>query len=185
MAELFQRLWAWLHTHEGKKIFRYLMVSVITTGVSLVVLALVYGVFRWWTEVPSTIFANAVATFPSYWLNRNWAWGKSGRSHIRKEVIPFWVVAAAGIAFSVIGASVARHIGQTHHLAHIYQTVLVLAANVLSFAIFWVVKLLLFNKLFHVGTLLEEIDEHLDMEEHAGPAAPAAAGGSPEGASIR
>ena len=46
MTELFQRLWAWLHTHEGKKIFRYLMVSVITTGVSVVVLALVYGVFH-------------------------------------------------------------------------------------------------------------------------------------------
>lgn len=183
MAELFQRLWAWLHTHEGKKIVRYLTVSVITTGVSVGVLGLVYGVFGWWSEVPSTIFANAVATFPSYWLNRNWAWGKSGRSHLTREVIPFWVVAAAGIAFSMIGASVVGHFGQTHHLPHAVQTVLVMAANVVSFGIFWILKLLLFNRLFHVPALMEEIDEHLDMEEH--PTAPLAAEANPEGAGVR
>ena len=73
MSERIERLWAWLHTHEGRKIFRYTMVSVISTAVSFVVLALVYGVLRLWTEVPSTVFANSVATFPSYWLNRQWA----------------------------------------------------------------------------------------------------------------
>ncbi|HEX3946139.1 MAG TPA: GtrA family protein [Acidimicrobiales bacterium] len=189
MTELFQRLWAWLHTHEGRKLFRYLMVSVISTGVSFLVLFLVYGVFRWWTEIPATIFANAAATVPSYWLNRNWAWGKSGRSHLTKEVLPFWLIAAAGIAFSVIGAAVARHLGQTHHLGHTEQTALVLLANVLSFAVFWVIKLLLFNRMFHVPTLIAEIDEHLDVEEHRGTPAAATqstgAGERPEGAGIR
>jgi len=185
MAELFQRLWTWLHTHEGKKIFRYLMVSVITTAVSQLVLLLVYGVLGLWTEVPSTIFANAVATVPSYWLNRNWAWGKTGRSHLTKEVIPFWSVAAAGIAFSMIGAAFAAHIGQTHDLPHIAQTILVMVANVVSFAIFWVLKLLLFNRLFHVPNLLEELDEHLDMTEHAGTVTTPLPGGSREGAGIR
>jgi putative flippase GtrA len=158
-----QAIYDWLHTHEGRKIFRYSMVSVISTAVSLIVIALVYGVFHWWTEVPSTVFGNAVATFPSYWLNRKWAWGKHGRSHFMKEVVPFWVVAAAGIAFSIIGASIARHYGIKYNLDHLEQTVLVLVANVLSFAIFWVLKLLLFNKLFQHE--LEEFDEHLAEEE--------------------
>ncbi|HWF14941.1 MAG TPA: GtrA family protein, partial [Acidimicrobiales bacterium] len=130
---------------------------------SLIVIALVYGVFHWWSEVPSTVFGNAVATFPSYWLNRKWAWGKHGRSHFLKEVVPFWAVAAAGIAFSIIGASIARHYGIKYNLDHFEQTVLVLVANVLSFAIFWVLKLLLFNKLFQHE--LEEFDEHLSEEE--------------------
>ncbi len=161
-----ERLWAWLHTHEGKKIFRYTMVSVISTVVSFVVLFLVYGVFQWWTEVPSAIFANSVAAFPSYWLNRNWAWGKSGRSHLMKEVVPFWVMAVIGIAFSIVGASVARHIGTEHHLSHTEQTAVVLAANFLSFAIFWVLKLFFFNKMFKTDEL-DEIEEHLETEEHA------------------
>jgi putative flippase GtrA len=153
----------WLHTHEGRKIFRYTMVSVISTAVSTIVIVIVYGVAKLWTEVPSTIFGNAVATFPSYWLNRRWAWGKSGRSHFVKEVLPFWVMAALGIAFSIIGASLARHIGQHFKLGHLELTVLVLVANVVSFAVFWVVKLLVFNRLFKVE--LEEFDEHLAAEE--------------------
>jgi putative flippase GtrA len=166
MAALVQRVWEWLHTHEGKKVFRYSMVSVISTAVSAVTLAIVYGVIHIWTEVPSAIFANSVATVPSYWLNRSWAWGKSGRSHLMKEVLPFWGMAAASIAFSIIGASVARHIGTTHHLEHFEQTVLVVAVNILSFGVFWILKLLLFNRLFRAPSLIEEIDEHIDAEEH-------------------
>jgi hypothetical protein len=36
-------------------------------------------------------------------------------------------------------------------------------ANFLSFAVFWVVKLLVFNRMFKVE--LEEFDEHLTVEE--------------------
>jgi putative flippase GtrA len=156
-------LYAWLHTHEGRKIFRYTMVSVISTAVSTIVIILVYGAFHVWTEIPSTIFGNAVATFPSYWLNRKWAWGKHGRSHLVKEVLPFWVMAALGIAFSIVGAALARNIGHHYKLAHLDQTVLVLVANFLSFSVFWVVKLLVFNRMFKV--VLEEFDEHLTVEE--------------------
>jgi putative flippase GtrA len=154
---------AWLHTHEGRKLFRYTMVSVISTAVSLTVIALVYGVFHWWTEVPSTIFGNAVATFPSYWLNRRWAWGKGGRSHWLKEVAPFWVMSALGIAFSIIGASLARHFSIVHHFGNLEKTATVELANVLSFAVFWVLKLIVFNRMFKVE--LAEFDEHLTAEE--------------------
>jgi putative flippase GtrA len=163
VLDRFHTFYAWLHTHEGRKLFRYTMVSVISTVVSLVVISLVYGVLKLWTEVPSTIFGNAVATFPSYWLNRQWAWGKSGRSHFMKEVVPFWVMAALGIAVSIVGASLARRVGHHFHLGHLEQTVLVLGANVASFAVFWVIKLLIFNHLFKVQ--LEEFDEHLTTEE--------------------
>jgi putative flippase GtrA len=154
----------WLHTHEGRKLFRYTMVSVISTGVSLVVIAIVYGAFHL-TEVKSTIIGNAVATFPSYWLNRKWAWGKHGRSHLLKEVAPFWFLAAVGIAFSIVGASLAKHVVHSLKLGNLESTLVVLVANVLSFSIFWVIKLLLFNRLFRVE--LEEFDEHLTAEELA------------------
>jgi putative flippase GtrA len=162
MPEYVERFWLWLHTKEGVKVFRYSMVSVISTVVSFTVLFLVYGVGRLWTEVPSTVFANAVATFPSYWLNRNWAWGKTGRSHLVREVLPFWAMSALGIAFSIVGASVARDLGEHH--GHLERTALVLIANLVSFAIFWLLKLAVFNRLFHVPSLLTEMDEHLDLE---------------------
>ena len=159
MPELLERFVLWLSTPEGKKIFRYSMVSVISTLVSFSVLFIVYGLARLWSEVPDTVFANVVATFPSYWLNRNWAWGKSGRSHLVREVLPFWVMSFLGIAFSIVGATVARHLGMGH--SHLVRTVLVLFANLVSFGIFWLAKLALFNRLFHVPALREEIEEHL------------------------
>ena len=163
MLDRLQALRDWLHTHEGRKILRYSMVSVISTAVSLVVIAIVYGVFHLWSEVPSTVFGNIVATFPSYWLNRKWAWGKHGRSHFWKEVVPFWTMALAGIAFSIIWASLARHWAIKYQLNHVETTVLVMAANVMSFAVFWVLKLLVFNRLFQQE--LAEFDEHLTHEE--------------------
>ncbi len=38
MSSSVTNLWAWLHTHEGKKLFRYTMVSAISTMVSFIVL---------------------------------------------------------------------------------------------------------------------------------------------------
>lgn len=165
MADLVVRLWDWLHTREGKKIFRYTMTSVISTAVSLVVLALVFGVLRLWSEVPSTIFANVVAAFPSYWLNRKWAWGKSGRSHMVKEVLPFWTMSLTSIAFSMVGASAARALGTMWHLQHVEQTLLVLTANVVSFGIFWILKLIVFNHTFRVPALVDELGTQVRLEE--------------------
>ena len=157
-----QAFYDWLHTHEGRKLFRYTMVSVISTVVSLITILIVFGKLHW-SEVPSTVFGNAVATFPSYWLNRKWAWGKHGRSHFMKEVVPFWSAAAAGIAFSILWAALAHHIAVANGLSHLAATLLVLFANFMSFAVFWVLKLLLFNRVFK--TELEEFDEHLVHEE--------------------
>jgi len=122
------------------------------------VLIVVYGLLHLWGEVTSTVFANAMATIPSYHLNRKWAWGKTGRSHVAKEIVPFWVMAAAGIAFAMVGAAVVRHLSLEHHLSHTVTSILVVLANIVSFGIFWILKLLLFNRLFHVHTL-EELDE--------------------------
>jgi putative flippase GtrA len=184
MSDLVKVVWDWLHTREGRKIFRYTMTSVITTGVSLFVLGLVFGVLRLWSEVPSTLFANVTAAFPSYWLNRRWAWGKSGRSHVLKEVLPFWVMSLASIAFSMVGASLARYVGNHFRLDHFDETILVLTANVLSFGIFWVLKLMVFNRTFKVPTLLEEVDEHLRAEDGASaPGVPA--GGDSERLGVR
>jgi putative flippase GtrA len=139
--------------------FRYTMVSVISTLVSVTVLGLVYGVFQWWTEVPSTLFANVVATVPSYYLNRSWAWGKTGRSHVRREVLPFWGLSIAGMLLSIVTSTEARNIGLAHFAHHhTIRTLLVLGANLMAFGVLWVVKFLVFNRLFHVSPVSEDAE---------------------------
>ena len=148
MLSRLRTFYDWLHTHEGRKIFRYTMVSVISTAVSTIVIVLVYGVAKLWSEVPSTIFGNAVATFPSYWLNRQWAWGKSGRSHFVKEVLPFWVMSITGIGFALITSTWAHNFADSHHLHHLARTGLVVGANVAAFGILWLLKFIILNRLF-------------------------------------
>ena len=158
-----EHLWEKRDTPEARKLFRYTMVSVVSTAVSFVTLGVVFGLLHLWGEVASTVFANVVASVPSYFLTRNWVWGKTGRSHLVKEIIPFWVMSALGIAFSIVGAALARHYAIKYNLDHFETTLLVLAANVFSFAIFWVAKMLVFNRLFR--TELDEFDERLTQEE--------------------
>lgn len=151
-------LWQKRDTPEAKQLFRYSTVSVVSTVVSFAVLALVFGVLHLAGPIWSTIIANVVAVVPSYYLNRKWVWGKGGRSHLVKEIVPFWAMSAIGVVVSIFGAAIARHIGEAHHLSHFDQTVLVLAANVASFGIFWALKYMVFNRLFRVHPL-EELDE--------------------------
>jgi putative flippase GtrA len=153
-----EHLWQKRDTPEAKKLIRYTMVSVISTVVSAGTLAIVFGLLHLWGEVGSTVFANAVATVPSYFLSRSWVWGKGGRSHLVKEIIPFWTMSALGIVVSIFGAAAAKHIGQHFGLSHFEQTVLVVVANVASFAIFWVLKFLVFNRIFKIHPV-EELDE--------------------------
>src|SRR5687768_15644647 len=92
---------------EGKKLVRYTMVSIISVIFSQIILAMMFGVFHW-TARSANIMATAVGTVPSYELNRKWAWGKKGRGHFLKEVLPFWTLAFIGLAFSTWAAGFAE-----------------------------------------------------------------------------
>jgi putative flippase GtrA len=124
------------------------LVSAISALIALVVLTIVYGVLRLWTEVPSTLFANVVAGIPSYLLNRQWVWGKSGRSHVWREIVPFWVMSLIGIAFALFAAALAHDVADTHHLHHLARTALVVGANIAAFGILWLLKFIILNRLF-------------------------------------
>lgn len=143
--------WSLYRTDAGRKMIRYSAVSVISAAVSFTVLGIVYGVLRLWTEVPSALFANVVAGVPSYYLNRRWVWGKSGRSHLMKEVVPFWATAAAGIALSLLAADIARHLGTTYHLHHLTRTALVLGANLAAWGALWVARFFVLNVAFRTA----------------------------------
>ena len=148
MRDAVTRFWRFCRTPEGLKLIKYTMVSAISAATSLLILTIVYGVLRLWTEVISVLFSNVMAGIPSYFLNRQWVWGKSGRSHIWREVLPFWVMSLTGIGFALFTANVAHNYADAHHLHHLVRTVLVVGANVAAFGILWVLKFLILNRLF-------------------------------------
>jgi putative flippase GtrA len=148
MKSALSRLWQFCHTPEGLKVLRYTAVSAISALTSLIILTIVYGVFKLWTEVVSTLFANIMAGIPSYLLNRQWVWGKSGRSHLWREILPFWVMSLTGIGFALLTASWAHNYADAHHLQHLARTALVVVANVSAFGILWLLKFIILNRLF-------------------------------------
>jgi putative flippase GtrA len=155
---LFARLRQMVAHPSSVKVIKYAGVSVISTIVSQVTLLLVFGVFHLMSEVPANLVANVLATIPSYVLNRRWVWGKSGKSHFWKEVAPFWILSFVGLAFSSLAVWIAGDIARSHGLSHGATALLVNLANLLSFAILWVVKFVIYNKLFHVAPV--EYEEH-------------------------
>jgi putative flippase GtrA len=148
MVEAVRKLWRLAGTPEGLKLVKYTAVSAISALTSIVVLTIVYGVFQLWSPVVSTLFANIVAGVPSYILNRRWVWGKSGRSHWWREVLPFWVMSLTGIGFALFTANLAKDFAATHHLQHLARTVLVVGANIAAFGVVWLLKFMILNRLF-------------------------------------
>jgi putative flippase GtrA len=139
----------------GKKFLKYSAVSVVSVAVNLVMLVFAFGILGW-SAAPSNIFAVAVSAVPSYYLNRAWAWGKRGRSHFMKEVVPFWALAFLGLVISTIAVHIVGD--NVKHLHHAVQTVIVALTNVGAFGVLWIVKFVIFNELLfkHHPEVLED-----------------------------
>lgn len=146
----------WARSSEGKKALKYTAVSVISTAFSQAAFILVYG-FHAFGARGSAIFATCMGTIPSYYLNRNWAWGKSGRSHLVKEVLPFWGLALVGLVFSTWAVDF-THTHITGIRSNVEHTAILAAAYLGAFGTLWILKFLIFNRFLF-------IDHHLPREE--------------------
>src|SRR5579872_5825246 len=94
------RAHSYLRTPEGAKLLRYSGVSVVSTVFSLGLLFFFFNIIKLASATESNLLATSIASVPSYYLNRTWAWGKTGRSHLMREVVPFWVIAIVSIILS-------------------------------------------------------------------------------------
>ncbi len=128
---------------------RYTLVSIISVFVSLVVLFVTFYFFHWSART-ANIVAVGVSAIPSYMLNRAWAWGKTGRSHMLKEVVPFWAMAFLGLVLSTWAAVFTR--ANAHYIttSRLGVTLLVMVSNILSFGVLWFGKFMILNKVLFV-----------------------------------
>jgi len=151
---------AQLDTPERRKFIRYTVASAISVAVTVTLQLLGYGVFHvkggW-----SGFIASAVAAFPSYYLNRSWVWGKSGRSHLTGEVLPFWGMALFGVFFSMAVSHYADQAAHSWTDSHPLRTLVVTGSSVVGFGVLWLLKYVIFNKILFVHHP-EDLDPVLD-----------------------
>ncbi len=132
-------------TPTGRKLIKYTMVSIVSVIIGQALLAIFFGLLRW-SAVTSNVFAVGLSAVPSYYLNRAWAWGKRGRSHFLKEVVPFWAMAFLGLALSTVFADFAEDRALNYTDSRLVQTMIVNAAALAAFGVLWIGKFVILNK---------------------------------------
>lgn len=152
-------LLAWLRSPIGRRALRYSAVSAICIVISQVVLFVTFGVARLASAVDCNIIATAAAVVPSYYLNRAWAWGKRGSSHLWREVVPFWALAFLGLALSLIAVDVAARVARDLGLAHLMVAVVVNVASFAAYGVNWVGKFIIFDRLLFVERRAPRVQE--------------------------
>lgn len=153
-------------TRSVHKFIRYSMVSAVAIVISQVVILICAWLFRF-----SGVTANAVgavaSTPASYELNRKWAWGKRGKSHLWREVVPFWALTVAGFLGSTVTVGIADSECQSHHVDGLVRALVIMGASLFAYGVIWIAKFVIFNRLVFAAP--------------AAPAGTAVAGNSADG----
>jgi putative flippase GtrA len=162
-----------------RRFLRYSSVSAVSTSVSLGGLYLFFRVLHVGTATDCNLLATAIASIPAYYLNRTWAWGKSGRSHVLREVVPFWIVTILGVVLSTTAVHFAAIEAKNHHLSKGSETLAVEFANFFTYGVLWFAKFSFFNRyLFKAKTEAGDEEEVVVAQDagggHVSPSAPAA-----------
>ncbi len=168
---------------------RYSLVSVINVVVGqalLFVLVRLFTATTDWSNGVSWTTANIVAVslgaLPAYYLNRMWVWGKRGRSHLTREILPFWGFAFAGLVLSTVAVNLAANLTDVKIVANL--------ANITAFGVLWVVKFFVLDSMVFGAGHHGEPDDASDGDgavagsaatDGAGPDGAVADGAGPDG----
>lgn len=122
--------------HKGPKYVLVSVVNVLFGG------GLLFMFQKWMPPVEANLLSVCISAVPAYYMSRYWVWGKRGKSHLKKEVLPFWIFVVAGLVLSTIFISFADN--------HTDNRVVILFVQLSAFGVLWVLRFFLFDKLFHV-----------------------------------
>ncbi len=148
----------------GRRALRYSATSAVGVAGTQILLQLM--LFTTLEEYTANFLATSMMSVPAFLLNKHWVWGKSGKAHLRREVIPFWLFTAAGWALSTLTVFVVS--GSTEGSQ--YHRVWVGLASIAGFGVLWVIKYLFLDKIMfgpHHHTPYDEDIEILERAEEA------------------
>lgn len=154
-------LLAHARTDAGKRAIRYSATSLISVGITQVLIVIFLNGFAM-SEIRSNLSATMLTSIPSFALNKYWVWGKRGRAHMRREVLPFWAFTVAGWALSSGAVAAVSHVGEPQSVT---RTLSVMAASVFGFGLLWILKYLFLDKIMFGPERHTPYDEDIEREE--------------------
>ncbi len=119
------------------KLLRYSGVSAVAVVITQTCLWFGLVVTKW-PAVVANVVAVSLGAIPAYLLNRSWVWGRKVSHSVRDEILPFWLYNLAGLAISSTLVT----------LADLWwtSTALVMSANLAAFAVLWLGKFFILEK---------------------------------------
>lgn len=162
-------LMAHARTEAGQRAIRYSATSLIGVVGTQLLIILFYKVIQldvvtsMKPEAQANLAATMIMSIPAFALNKYWVWGKSGRAHLRREVLPFWLFTVAGWILSTFAVSfAANHIGTPDSTM---RTGGVMLASIAGFGILWVLKYVFLDKIMFGTDHHTPYDEDIELEE--------------------
>lgn len=143
-----------------RRLIRYTGVSVLTAIMTLGVLIAGIQVFGM-SHAAANLMAVSFGAVPNYILNRSWVWNKSGKSHLWREIVPFWTYTVIGAVLST--AVVAWADGQWE------GSIPAAIAQLTTYGVLWVAKFVFLDKLLFGATVVE--DDEAMLHSAGGPTA--------------
>jgi putative flippase GtrA len=159
-----RRVYAFRRTEHFRRLWKYASVSIVSTIVSQTVLFSTYHIWRVGSAMECNVIATAVASLPAYYLNRTWTWGKTGRSRVWREVVPFWTISFTAMVISTAAVGVAAHNADRIASGSLARALIVNSANLLTYACIWSARYFIFNRyLFGARTQIRDQARHGDL----------------------
>jgi putative flippase GtrA len=131
----------------GPKLVRYAAGSGIATACSEAVFLLVYGPMHG-SPALASVLGWLAGAIPNFWLNRNWAWGRSGRPSLVREVLPYVAIILATLGLAIVATGIADRVLRTTSISAEARTLVVGATFLLVYVGVFVVRFLLLDRLF-------------------------------------
>jgi putative flippase GtrA len=150
----------------GRRALRYVATSAFGVATTQVLLFLFLHVFEW-RSVPSNFTAVTITSIPAFLLNKYWVWGKRGRAHMRREVIPFWLFTIAGWILSTLCVVLVVNATKDASNPDLVDgnKYAVQAANIAGFGVLWILKYLFLDKIMFGTDHHTPYDEDIELEE--------------------
>lgn len=128
-----------------RRLIKFGAVSAVAVVVSQLTLLVTFGLLHW-SARPSNLAAFVLSTIPSFELNRRWTWRRTGRTHLRREIIPFWVLAIAGLVASDAATRFAES-ASADVASRTSRALVVMSASLATYGVLWLVKFTLLDRL--------------------------------------
>lgn len=155
-----------LRSPTGVKLIKYSAVSVVGVAITQILIVILHagmGVSSVWTN----IWAIGLSALPAYFLNRAWVWGKHGKSHVTKEIIPFWAFAFAGLVLSTIIVALITGNPAPGQKASAGETVRIMIGNIAGFGLLWIARFLVLDRLLFGSHQHTPFSEEIEAEIEA------------------